>query len=71
MAQVIFKCNSKTGESTFEVNGVEGSKCEDITAALVRNNEEIDKQYTEEYEAPEELPDYITNPMEGTEEGEE
>ena len=69
MATVIFKHNTKTGESTFEVNGVEGSACEDITAALTRHNDEVDKQYTEEYHIPDTLPDYVTDPMEG-EEGE-
>jgi len=62
--QVIVLINPKTGETTFEVNGVQGTKCEDITAALERNNQVLDKQYTEEYEVPDVLPDYIHIPEE-------
>ena len=42
MAKVIVKINPKTGTSTFEVNGVEGSKCEEVTEALVRNAQNFD-----------------------------
>ena len=65
MAKVTVKINPKDGTSTFEVNGVEGTKCEEITQALVRNNEVLDQQYTEEWHVPDTLPDYITNPCEG------
>ena len=68
MARVIVKINPKDGTSTFEVNGVEGGKCEEITEALTRHNEEVDKQYTEEYYVPDTLPDYITDPCRGEEE---
>lgn len=60
--------NPKTSEVQFEVNGVIGTKCEDITAALERDNEVLDKQYTEEYDTQQEMPDYVYNPMEGSEE---
>ena len=43
-----------------------GTKCTDITKALVATNEEVDTQYTSEYCVPEELPDYLEN-MEGEE----
>jgi len=59
MSQVTVKINPKDGTSTFEVNGVEGTKCEEITEALTRHNEEVDKQFTEEYYVPDELPDRI------------
>ncbi len=68
MSQVTVKINPKDGTSTFEVNGVEGTKCEEITEALTRHNEEVDKQYTEEYHIPDTMPDYVTDPMEGGEE---
>lgn len=61
MAQVIVQINPKTQEVTLEVNGVKGSKCTDITAAIVQNNEVLDQYVTEEYHTPEELPDYITD----------
>ena len=66
MAKVIVKINPETQEVTYEVDGVMGSKCTDITAALVANNDEVQTQYTAEYCVPEELPDYINN-MEGDE----
>jgi hypothetical protein len=52
----------KTGEMTFEVEGVMGGKCTDITNALVRSNDHVDTQYTSEFEVPDVLPDYISNP---------
>jgi hypothetical protein len=52
----------KTGQMTFEVNGVVGTKCEEVTAALERNNDVVQKQYTEEHEVPDVLPDYVTAP---------
>lgn len=67
MSKVNVKINSKDGTYTIEVNGVEGSKCEEITEALTRHNEVVDQQFTEEYEVPEELPDYIADPCEGGE----
>ena len=54
--------NPKSGEMTFEVEGVQGGKCTDITAALVQSNDKVDSQYTSEFEVPDVLPDYITNP---------
>ena len=52
----------KSGEMTFEVEGVMGGKCTDITNALVRSNDVKETQYTSEFEVPDVLPDYITNP---------
>tara|TARA_Y100000310_G_scaffold320359_1_gene376729 strand:+ start:1066 stop:1266 length:201 start_codon:yes stop_codon:yes gene_type:complete len=66
MAKVIVKVNPSTQEVTYEVEGVMGTKCTDITKALVATNDEVDTQYTAEYCVPEELPDYIEN-MEGDE----
>lgn len=62
MAKVIVRVNPKTSEVTYEVNGVEGKSCEDVTAAVVRANEEVAKQYTSEYDDTQSLPDYIVNP---------
>lgn len=69
MARVEVKINPKTHEYTISVDGVQGGKCTDITAALIANNQHVDTQYTSEYCAPEELPDYITdmNPSNDTE----
>ena len=54
--QVIVRINPKTGERTIEVNGVEGRSCEEITEALMRNNEVKEHQYSEEYDIPDYLP---------------
>ena len=54
--------NPKNGEMTLEVEGVAGSKCTDITAALVQSNDKVDSQYTSEFEVPDVLPDYINTP---------
>ena len=46
------------GNTTFEVNGIQGSGCEAITSQLVAALGDIEEQhYTEEYE--QELPDYV------------
>jgi len=66
MSKVIVKINPETQEVTYEVEGVMGTKCTDITKALVADNDEVETQFTEEYCVPEELPDYINN-MEGDE----
>ena len=54
--------NPKSGEVTYEVEGVMGGKCTDITNALVQSNDKVDSQYTSEFEVPDVLPDYISNP---------
>lgn len=67
MAKVTVKINPKDGTTIFEVNGAQGTKCEEITEALTRYNDEVEKQYTEEYQVPDTLPDYITDPTGGEE----
>lgn len=52
----------KTGTVQYEISGVVGTACEELTEALQRDNEVMEMQYTEEYETPEELPDYISTP---------
>jgi len=65
MAKVIVKINPKDGTYTVDVNGIQGTKCENITDALIRGNEEVERQYNEEWHTPDVLPDYITNPEDG------
>lgn len=65
--KVIVIINPKTGETLYEVNGVVGTKCEEITDALIRNNDVLDQQFTEEYDMGETMPDYVFDPMEGLE----
>jgi hypothetical protein len=61
MPKVIVKVNPNTQEVTYEVQGVMGNKCTDITQALIANNEEVNTEFTSEYCVPEELPDYLDN----------
>lgn len=60
MAKVIVRVDPRDGTVSYEVNGVKGEKCEEITSALTRDNEELDKHYTEEYYVPETIPDEIS-----------
>lgn len=58
----------KTGESTYHVSGIEGASCEDVTKAVVQANEVVESGHTDEYDKEAEMPDYIYDPMEGTQE---
>ena len=49
----------QTKERIYEVEGVQGGKCTDITEVLTQSNETLDVQHTEEYNVPDVLPDYI------------
>jgi Protein of unknown function (DUF2997) len=59
MAKVHVTIDPKTGTASFEVEGVAGGKCTDITNALTAGKQILDQQYTSEYCMPEVLPDYI------------
>ncbi|MHA1692559.1 MAG: DUF2997 domain-containing protein [Candidatus Heimdallarchaeaceae archaeon] len=61
MAQVILRINPKTGKTTYEVMGVEGASCETITEVLERNNEVVDKYFSDEHGMVEITPDYVSN----------
>ena len=61
MSKVIVRINPKTGDIEFEVNGIKGAGCKDITNILKNSwtvYEEKDKP--ELYEELE-LPDYVEN----------
>lgn len=58
-AKVTVTIDPKTGERTYEVEGVGGVACDEITHAIEQSNEVKDRQYTEEYHQPDYLPDYI------------
>jgi len=59
MAKVIFKLDPKTGERTYEVEGMQGEACSDITKALMESNEVQEHEYTAEFCVPDEMPDYV------------
>lgn len=49
----------KTGEVQFEVEGVVGNRCSDITQVLQQGHEVLEERYTEEYYDPVESPAYV------------
>ncbi len=61
MAQVTVVIDPKTGEREYQVEGVQGGKCTDITEALVSANQHVDTQLSEEFVEQQELPDYISD----------
>lgn len=48
----------KTGQVEFEVEGVVGGACTDITNALVKGHLVQDERLTEDFYSPAELPQY-------------
>jgi hypothetical protein len=57
--RVIVTIDAKTGSMTFEVNGVVGTSCTDITSLLIAGQEAEEERYTEEYAQELERPDFI------------
>lgn len=51
--------NPKTGQVEFEVEGVMGGACTDITNALVKGHLVQDERLTEDYYVPQEEPAYV------------
>lgn len=68
MAKVFVTINPKDGTRKYEVQGMVGGGCEDLTKALMQNNEVLDHQYTEEYCVPDTLPDYVEDVAESMQE---
>ena len=61
MAQVIVCIDKKSGKTTFEVNGIKGESCGDITTQLVAGRAVEDEGVTEEFHYRESLPHYRTD----------
>ena len=59
MADVIVCIDPKSGETTFEVNGIKGEGCTAITDALAAGREIEDEGVTEDMHYREALPDYL------------
>lgn len=51
--------DSKTGKVEYEVEGVVGASCTDITSALTKGHQIEDEQLTEEYMEMSSVPAYI------------
>jgi len=58
-ARIEIVIDPKTGEVTYEVSGMPGTGCTDITSALSRGQEVLDEGLTEEYWTPQGEPAYI------------
>lgn len=59
MAKVIVEIDTRTGDITFEVDGVAGSKCKDITSVLTQGMNIVSEKEKEDLYAQQELPEYI------------
>ena len=59
--RVLVGINPKTGETTYKVEGVDGTSCTDITEILTQSNETVSVVQTHEYDATEDMPDYVEN----------
>ena len=70
MAKVHVTVDPKTGQASFEVEGVVGGKCTDITNALTLGKQVLEQQFTSEYCVPETLPDYVEGQLGGGESNE-
>lgn len=51
--------NPKTGLVEFEVEGVVGGACTDITAQLTKGQQVLEERLTEDFLVPNESPNYI------------
>lgn len=61
MEKVTVVVNPKTGEVSYEVEGVMGGQCKDITDLLIQGQEVVEHQLTSEYQEFEEMPDYVSD----------
>ena len=49
----------KTGRVEYEIEGIAGGKCTDLTKVMQAGHEVEEEQLTEEYYTPSEMPAYI------------
>jgi hypothetical protein len=61
MAQVIARINKKTGDIEFEVNGVKGEGCKDITQLLAQELDVYKEEDLAELYEGSELPEFVEN----------
>ena len=71
MARVQVTIDPKNGTKKYEVTGMVGGGCEDLTKALMANNEILEHQYTSEFCVPETQPDYVEEMGETLEENQD
>lgn len=53
--------NKKTGEVEYEIEGIVGAKCTDLTSLLQKGHQILEEQYTEDYYTPSESPAFVTD----------
>lgn len=66
--QVVVVHDPKTGETSYEVVGMPGTGCTDLTNALTQGKEVTEHHLTSEYCEQQERPDYINGGTDSSEE---
>jgi hypothetical protein len=61
MAKVIARINKRTGDIEFEVNGIKGSSCKDITTLITQGLDVYKEEEKPEMYEVSDLPDFIEN----------
>jgi hypothetical protein len=61
MAKVIVRIDTRTSELSYEIDGVLGNKCKDITDLLREGLDVIQEKDKEEMYLTSDLPDFIDN----------
>ena len=59
MSKVTVLIDPRTGEATYDVNGIMGSSCKTITDLLQQNQELLEEKEKEEMVNEEFLPEYL------------
>lgn len=59
--EIRIRINPKTCEVEYEVSGVPGQSCTDITDVLVESDEVVEQKHTDEYYIPLPQPEYVAD----------
>ncbi len=59
--EVRVKIDPKTCEIEYEVSGISGPNCTDITDKLVGDDEVVEQGVTDEYHIPLPVPEFVTD----------
>ena len=57
--EVRIKINPKTCEIEYEVSGLPGAGCTDITNQLVQDDDVVEQKHTDEYYIPLPVPEFV------------
>lgn len=59
MKEIRVRINPRTCEIEYEVSGVPGASCTDITDQLVGHDEVVEQKHTDEYYIPLPQPEFV------------